>query len=145
MDWLVGILLLLVGVVIGYFVAKLVNERNLLSNDDVSKEQTIKELMSQQAANHIQETKQIAQILSQQAAALEQQLEAYEQLTNALDTSENGPSLSYFGEHATAYLRHNKVAPSKEKTTTEFQPLDFASQGSGLFSGEEHKNIKQVK
>ncbi|MDP5040620.1 MAG: DUF1043 family protein [Paraglaciecola sp.] len=142
MDWLIGILLLLVGGIIGYFVAKFVNERKLLTKADAASEQTAKELMVQQANNHIQESKQIAQQLVQQAQTMNEQINAYEQLIINMNTSEDGTSLSYFGEHAAAYLRHNSTKQSRDKAVTEFQPLDFASQGSGLFSGTEEKKAK---
>jgi hypothetical protein len=135
MEWLISILLLLVGGIIGYFVAKFVNERKLLTNEDTANEQTLKELMIQQATIHVRESKQTVQNLTQQAAALTQQINDYEQLIINLSTTETAASLNYFGEQADAYLRQNSKAPSKNKTLTDFQPLDFASQGSGLFSG----------
>ncbi|KXI29211.1 ZapG family protein [Paraglaciecola hydrolytica] len=145
MDWLIGILLLIVGGIIGYFVAKFVNERSLLASKDAKKEQTFKEIMTQQAADHIQASKQLVQNLAQQTDALNQQIAAYEQLTTSMNANENADSLNYFGEHATSYLRSNVAPQTKEKATTEFQPLDFASQSSGLFSGAEDKKIKNAK
>lgn len=135
MEWLISILLLLVGGLIGYFVAKFVNEGKLLTNEDATNEQTLKELMIQQATIHVHESKQTVQQLTQQAAALTQQINDYEQLIVNLNTTETATSLNYFGEQADAYLRQNSKTPSKDKTLTDFQPLDFASQGSGLFSG----------
>ena len=145
MDWLIGVLLLIVGGVIGYFVAKFVNERSYSPKDNAKKEQTVKQIMTQQAADHIHASKQLLQNLTQQTAALNQQIEAYEQLITNVDANENNSSLNYFGEHATSYLRTNNAPQPKEKTTTEFQPLDFSSQGSGLFSGAEGKKVKDVK
>jgi hypothetical protein len=145
MDWLIGFLLLIVGGVIGYFVAKFVNERSLSPKVDAKKEQTVKQIMTQQAADHIQASKQLLQNITQQTEALNQQVEAYEQLITSVDANENKSPLNYFGEHATSYLRTNNAPQNKEKTTTDFQPLDFASQGSGLFSGAEGKKVKDVK
>lgn len=139
MDWLIGILLLLVGGVIGYFVAKFVNERKILSNDNAANEQTLKELMAQQAASHIQESKLIVQKLMQQGEALNEQINNYEQLTTNLNTPNDGASLSYFGETATAYLRQSVSKQNKDKAVSDYQPLDFSSQSSGLFTGGEEK------
>jgi len=145
MDWLIGVLLLIVGGVIGYFVAKFVNERSFSPKDQAKKEQTLKQIMTQQAVDHIQASKQLLQNLTQQTEALNQQVEAYEQLMTSVDANENKSPLNYFGEHATSYLRTNNTPQNKEKTTTEFQPLDFSAQGSGLFSGAESKKVKDVK
>ena len=145
MDWLIGVLLLIVGGVIGYFVAKFFNQRNLLTSDDAVKEQTAKEIMVQQAVEHIQASKQLMQSLAQQTDALNQQIAAYEQLMANVEGNENKSSVNYFGEHAANYLRSSSTPQNKEKATTDFQPLDFASQGSGLFSGEQGKKINNVK
>jgi uncharacterized membrane-anchored protein YhcB (DUF1043 family) len=139
MEWLIGILLLLIGGLIGYFVAKLVNERKLLTRNDRENTQKLKDLVVQQATDHIQQSKQIVQQLSQQTEAFNQQIDNYEQLIINLNTAENGTSLNYFDEQASAYLRQNSKTPDKDKTLTDYQPLDFASQGSGLFSGSKEK------
>ena len=139
MDWLIGILLLLVGAIIGYFVAKFVNERKLSTDDSVQNEQTAKEIMAQQASEHIQTSKQILQNLAQQADALNQQIASYEQLIDGLNANQNNTSINYFGEHASQYLRHSSRATQVEKNTSDFQPLDFSGQSSGLFSGKESK------
>lgn len=142
MDWLIGVLLLLVGAVIGYFVAKFVNERNLSTKKASKSEETFKELVAQQASMHIQESKQIAQQIRQQAEALNLQIHNYEQLIVNLNSTEDATSMNYFGEDAAAYLRHTPNQQNNKKTNTDFQPLDFASQGSGLFSGSEEKKAK---
>lgn len=144
MDWLVGILLLVVGGTIGYFVAKFVNERKLLTESENKNDQNLKELMRQHAANHIQESKQTIVGLQQKTDILSQQIEAYEKLVIDLNTTKDKASVSYFGEHASAYLRNSKSNQSKENTSAEFQPLDFSSQGSGLFSGENDKKTKDL-
>jgi uncharacterized protein len=142
MDWLMALVLLVVGGCIGYFVAKFVNERKLLSEKDKKQKVDIKELMTQRAMNHVQDSKYIAEQLRQQADALSEQIASFEEAFNQLNTDVPEVAVSFFGEHASAYLRHTAAKPSKEKTTSEFQPLDFASQSSGLFSGSESKKIK---
>jgi uncharacterized protein len=142
MDWVIGILLLIVGGIIGYFVAKFVNERNKLSEKDGANEQSLRDLMVQQAAKHIQESKKSVLLLEQQTEALNQQINSYEQLIVSANTNENETSMNYFGEHAAAYLRNNTSKQSKENKVTEFQPLDFSSQSSGLFSGSKEKKAK---
>lgn len=145
MDWLVGLLLLLVGGVIGFFVAKYFNEEKQNTPNKAENEQTIQELMNQQAAMHVQETKQIAESLITQSASLKQQLESYEQLLTNQQALPDGSSLNYFGEHTAAYLRNKSTKPARVKSNADVQPLDFSSQGSGLFSGNEEGPIKETK
>jgi uncharacterized membrane-anchored protein YhcB (DUF1043 family) len=145
MDWLVGLLLLLVGVVIGFFVAKLFNKEKQITSDKAASEQTIQELMSQQAVKHVQETKQIAENLMTQSATLKQQIENYEQLLISQKAGSQGNSLNYFGEHTTAYLRNKSTKPTRKKSSADVQPLDFSSHSSGLFSGNEDPSIKRTK
>ena len=145
MDWLVGLLLLIVGGIIGFFVAKIVSKDKRRTIDKAASEQTIQELMNQQAAEHIHETKQIAEKIIAQSAALKQQVEAYEQLLISQQARPEGSSLNYFGEHTTAYLRNKSTKPTREKLSADIQPLDFSSQSSGLFSGTKEVPAKESK
>jgi len=145
MDWLIGILLLVVGAVIGFFVAKYFNENNQASADTEQNEKTIQELMSQQAAMHVQESKKIVENLLSQSQNLKQQIDNYEQLLINQNAGPEGSSLNYFGEHTSAYLRNKSMKPTREKTNADIQPLDFASQSSGLFTGSEKAKVKNAK
>ena len=145
MDWLVGLLLLVVGGIIGFFVAKYFSTEKQSTSEEAAKEQTIQELMHQQATMHVQETKQIADSLIAQSASLKQQIESYEQLLISQQALPDGSSLNYFGEHTTAYLRNKSAKPSREKSNADVQPLDFSSQSSGLFSGHEETPVKETK
>jgi uncharacterized membrane-anchored protein YhcB (DUF1043 family) len=145
MDWLVGLLLLLVGGIMGFFVAIFFTKKKQLASGTTESEQTIQELLSQQAAVHIQETKQIAENLIAQSATLKQQIEDYEQRLITQQEGPEGSSLSYFGEHTTAYLRNKSTKPVREKSSADIQPLDFSSQSSGLFSGGKEAPTKDGK
>ena len=145
MDWVVGLLLLLVGGIIGFFVSKFFSRQNQGTPEKVASEQTVQELMNQQAAVHVQETKQIADNLIAQSASLKQQVEDYEQLLISQQAGTEGSSLNYFGEHTTAYLRNKSTKPVREKSNADVQPLDFSSQSSGLFSGTEKSSVKETK
>ena len=132
MDWLIGLLLLLVGGIIGFFVAKYFNQEKQSESDKAQGGQTIQELMHQQAAMHIQETKQIAEKLVDQSARLQQQVENYEQLLISQQAGPEGSSLNYFGEHTTAYLRNKSPKPTRKDSSADIQPLDFSSKSSGF-------------
>jgi len=145
MDWLIGLLLLVVGGLIGFFVSKYFNENNQASPDTQQNEKTIQELMSQQAAMHVQESKKIVENLLSQSQNLKQQIDNYEQLLINQNAGPEGSSLNYFGEHTSAYLRNKSMKPIREKSSADIQPLDFASQSSGLFSGSEKVKVKNTK
>jgi uncharacterized membrane-anchored protein YhcB (DUF1043 family) len=145
MDWLVGLLLLLVGIIIGFFVAKFFIKEKHVASDKAESEQTIQELMNQQAVMHVQETKQIAESLIAQSATLKQQIEHYEQLLIKQQAGSENNTLNYFGEHTTAYLRNKSTKPTREKSHADVQPLDFSSHSSGLFSGNEKAPVKDNK
>ena len=145
MDWLIGLLLLVVGGILGFFVAKYVNSKNAKAPENAENEQTIQELMSQQAVKHVQDAKQIVENLITQSATLKQQIEDYEQQIISQHAGPDGSSLNYFGEHTTAYLRNKSTTPTREKSSADVQPLDFSSQSSGLFSGNEEAPTKETK
>jgi uncharacterized membrane-anchored protein YhcB (DUF1043 family) len=145
MNWLIGLSLLLIGGVIGFFVTKFFNGEKLSASDKAASEQTIQELMYQQGVIHVEKTKQIAKDLITQSANLKQQIEDYEQLLISQQAGPEAGSLSYFGEHTTAYLRNKSTKPLREKSNANVQPLDFSSQSSGLFSGKEDAPVKEIK
>jgi uncharacterized membrane-anchored protein YhcB (DUF1043 family) len=145
MDWFVGLLLLLVGGIIGFFVAKFFIKEKQQALGKTESDQTIQELMNQQAAVHIQETKQIAEDLIAQSTTLKRQVEEYEQLLISQQDGPEGSSLNYFGEQTTAYLRNKSNKPTREKSSADIQPLDFSSQSSGLFSGNKEAPVKDSK
>lgn len=145
MDWLVGLLLLVVGGVIGFFVAKFFSKEQPSESDKSESGQTIQELMHQQATMHIQETRQIVENLVIQSTSLQQQVDNYEQLLISQQAGPEGSSLNYFGEHTTAYLRNKSTKPTREKSNADIQPLDFSSQSSGLFSGQDEVPAKESK
>jgi uncharacterized membrane-anchored protein YhcB (DUF1043 family) len=145
MDWLIGLLLLVVGGILGFFVAKYVSSESGKAPENAEKEQTIQELMSQQAAIHVQEAKLITENIIAQSTTLKQQIEDYEQLVISQQAGPEGSSLNYFGEHTTAYLRNKSTTPVREKSSADVQPLDFSSQSSGLFSGNEEAPAKETK
>lgn len=141
MDWLVGILLLVVGGIIGFFVAKFISEKQSSQAESGSGEQTLRELMTEQANSYLLQSKEIVQKIEHQSQALKQQLEAYEALLTEIPESNETGGSHYFGEHAATYLRHKSAKQVRSKSATEVQPLDFSSQSSGLFSGDKQNKV----
>ncbi len=136
MDVLIPVALLIVGLIIGFFVARFMSSRDGASNSSKQAEQNLKELMSQQAVHHIHQTRQAIDSIEKQCQALKQQVADYETLLNQGD-DEDAPSVPFYGEQATSYLRNNIQGREKTKpvTVAETQPRDFANVGSGLFVG----------
>ena len=141
MDWVVGLLLLLVGAVIGFFVAKYVLMNNHSNQSSQSSEQTVKQIMAQQAATHLAQSRLVVDSLSQECDKLREQMDAYEHLLNAETQSEDGQSLSYFGEHATVYLRNQQAKQKRSPSQADFQPKDFSSGSSGLFDDSKNRQV----
>lgn len=141
MDWIVGILLLVVGAIMGFFVARYLSENKSKQQDNAQSEQTLKEIMAQQASEHLNTARFTLQSLRKQCDSLENQLDNYQQLLNAQNEEPGNSRLSYFGEHASLYLRNKQGKEKREVRTSDVQPRDFSSESSGLFSGSKNKQI----
>ncbi|MFT6896565.1 MAG: uncharacterized membrane-anchored protein YhcB (DUF1043 family) [Paraglaciecola sp.] len=137
MDWLIGVLLLVVGLVIGFFVAKYVYDGKAASSQATQKEQTLRDIMAQQSQVHIDDTRKIAGQFEQVSRVLNDKLDAYEKQLNSKTNGPQGVNLSYFGEHTSAFLQRENTKIPRDKVTSDVQPLDFSDQGSGLFNGTE--------
>lgn len=145
MDWVLGLFILAIGVLIGFFAQRFFQADTQSTLDNSESEQTIQELMKQQAVMHIQESKQISENLLNQAASLKKQIEAYEQSMMNQNAGLDDNSIRYFGENATTYLRNKDPKATREKSSSDVQPLDFSSQSSGLFTGTEETTLKESK
>ena len=145
MDWVLGLFILAIGVLIGFFAQRFFQADTQSTLDNSESEQTIQELMKQQAVMHIQESKQISENLLNQAASLKKQIGAYEQSMMNQNAGLDDNSIRYFGENATTYLRNKDPKATREKSSSDVQPLDFSSQSSGLFTGTEETTLKESK
>jgi uncharacterized membrane-anchored protein YhcB (DUF1043 family) len=145
MDWLIGFLLLVVGGIIGFFVAKFVNAKPSLNTQSASGENTARELMTEQASTYLHQSKEIVEQIERQSQALKQQFEAYEALVTVIPESAESGGSNYFGEHAATYLRHKSAKQTRSKSASEVQPLDFSSHSSGLFSGDNQQKLDESK
>lgn len=141
MDWIVGLLLLVVGAVIGFFVAKFISKENHSEQSTQSKEETVKQIMAQQAATHLTQSRLVVNTLQAECDKLREQMDAYESLLTTETQQEGNESLSYFGEHATVYLRNQQAKQKRERSQAEFQPKDFSSGSSGLFDDSKNQQV----
>jgi uncharacterized membrane-anchored protein YhcB (DUF1043 family) len=136
MDWIVGLLLLLVGVVIGFFLSKywFESKSELQSTDD--KEETAKQLLIQQTTQHITDSRNLVSDVQYQCDMLQQKINEFEELSRRSHSNEEQDKLEFFGGTTDTYLSHQQSSSSKEKVETEYQPRDYANSSSGLFAGE---------
>ena len=143
MDWIVGLLLLLVGVVIGFFVSKYWLEGQTSEQTADNSEETMKELVAQQTAQHIADSRELVSDVQRQCDAFQQRLSAFEELMSRSDSSAEQDKLEFFGGTADAYLSNKQSSQPREKVKSEYQPRDYANSGSGLFAGED-KNVADI-
>ncbi|TRY32078.1 ZapG family protein [Aliiglaciecola sp. M165] len=140
MDWIVGVLLLVVGIIIGFFASKFLVEQKLAEQASKLNDTTLKEMLAQHAADHLSQSREIVSSLQSRCDDLAEQLDAYENVLNAsqMDDSEK---LSYFGEHATVFIRHQQAKQKRKRENAEFQPKDFSSERTGLFTDAKNKQV----
>lgn len=145
MDWIVGVALLLVGGIIGFFVARFISQRGAASGGSVAEQQSLKEVMFQQAATHLNQSREVISTLEEQCNLLKSQMNAYEELLRQDEASEDGERLSYFGDQATVYIRNQQKLPKQKRQASEYQPKDFPDQSSGLFDGSKNQQVVETK
>jgi uncharacterized membrane-anchored protein YhcB (DUF1043 family) len=136
MDWIVGALLLIVGVIIGFFLSKYWLESKSPTQDIDDKEETAKQLMIQQTAQHIVDSRNLVSDVQYQCDMLQQKINEFEELTRRSQLGVDNEKLEFFGGTTDTYLSHQQPSESRKKVDTEYQPRDYANAGSGLFAGE---------
>ncbi|QJR80228.1 DUF1043 family protein [Alteromonas pelagimontana] len=137
MDVLIPLALLVVGLIIGFFVARYQYTRDgVAGKANKTAEQNIKEIMAQQAEHHVHQTRQTIESIEKQCQSLKQQVDEYETLL-VQNTDEDAPRVPFYGEQASTYLRNNLKGKEKVQiqSVSATQPKDFANTGSGLFVG----------
>lgn len=140
MDWVIGILLLLCGAVIGAFIGIFFAKRQTGKSSGLHVEKEIKTMLSEQGLIHVNECRQVLETMEQQSAQLKQQLDHYETLLSQTDDDEASPQLRYFGDQASAYLRNQGKPRKQQNQAPEHQPRDYPAASSGLFSGNTSDN-----
>lgn len=144
MEILISLGLLVVGLIIGFFVARYMYTERNASAAAKSAEQSVKAVMTQQAEHHVFQTRQTLQGLQHQIDVLNEQLGEYETQVQPSEESDGVPKMTFFGEQATAMLRNSSKVKSNQKSSkSEEQPRDFANSGSGLFVDDKRQTNDQ--
>ena len=136
MEVVIPLAMLVIGLIIGFFVARYVFTKEGAVKANAAAEKAMKELLAQQAQHHLFQVKQSIEGLEKQCSDLKQSVADYETLLES-DNSDDTPAVPFFGEHTTAHLRNNikGTEKSKQSANSDTQPRDFAGQSSGLFVG----------
>ncbi|MDM7861847.1 DUF1043 family protein [Alteromonas sp. ASW11-36] len=133
MDILVAVGLVVVGLIIGFFVARFIYTQQTESLAAKEAEKNVKAVLTQQAEHHVFQARQTLQGLKHQIDVLEEQISDYEVQTKPSEELDTMPKMTFFGEQATALLRNTHKQRTPKKSTSEEQPRDFANSASGLF------------
>ncbi|MFT4653590.1 MAG: uncharacterized membrane-anchored protein YhcB (DUF1043 family) [Patiriisocius sp.] len=137
MDILALFIGIIVGLIVGFAVAWVLANSNLKAKKSAtqSTEAELKTLLAHQAKNYLETSRESIQTLESELKRLLTSVKDYEQSLSV--TTEDYSKNTFFGEHASMFLRNNDVKSSKTVATksTDNQPKDFANSGSGVFVG----------
>lgn len=143
MDWIVGLLLLLCGVLVGYFAGRHQLKAQLGTQSGMQEQAGLRQFLFERASLHVQECRQTLNSMQDLCDTLKTQLDQYEHLMEPEDNDDASAKLKFFGEQTTAYLRSQAPKPKREIDTTEYQPRDYANSGTGLFVGAKKRQSNQ--
>jgi hypothetical protein len=136
---------LIIGGIIGFIIVK-----NMQSNS-ASKvnhnEAELKALLAIQARQHLDISRQALTDIQNKTAALATHLNDYEESLTQATKSAGDSKDSFFGEHASVFLRNSLKANKNDLALAQpdTQPRDFANSGSGVFVGVKAKASKENK
>lgn len=94
-------------------------------------------MLAEQGHIHVNECRQVLDAMEQQSQQLRQQLDHYEALLQSPEEENQSAQLSYFGDQASAYLRNQSKPRKQQNQTSDYQPRDYPSASSGLFTGKQ--------
>ena len=125
--------LLFVGMIVGLFVAKTAFSNNKSSEQQTSKAEK-ERVMLAQLRQQILAAQDSLQQIEAQSAQLQNQMTEFDYILTTYENQEEQPKITFFGEHASPYLRIQDKA-KRDKSNTESQPRDFSNSSAGLFDG----------
>ena len=144
---------LIIGIIIGLVIGGilgLVAFRAMQSNSQQKNNHTEDErkaLLAIQTRQHLEISRQALTDIQNRTAELASHLNDYEDSLAQATTSAGEVKESFFGEHASVFLRNSLEAHKKDLALAQpdTQPRDFANSGSGVFVGVDTKAIKKNK
>lgn len=143
---IIGIVIgLIIGGIIGFVVLKTIQSK---SDDKAShSEGELKALLAIQARQHLDVSRKALADIQSRTADLVSQLNDYEESLTQVASSSNETKDSFYGEHASVFLRNSLKASKHDIALAQpdAQPRDFANTGSGVFVGVDVKAPKANK
>ncbi|RUO80104.1 DUF1043 domain-containing protein [Idiomarina tyrosinivorans] len=147
MSWIIGILLVLVGAIIGFFCARFWRDESQPANELEEKIQQ----SQQQLVNYQREVSEhfaTASALVEQLADTQQKLQKYlNQSAELLQNSGIQDDLPFFSEDTLRQLRvantmqqDSRSRNDTDSTATTDAPRDYSEHGSGLFVGKKDRS-----
>lgn len=137
MDLISLLVGLLLGLIIGCSGAWLWNKSAQKGKASATQESEaeLKALLAEQAKSHLHANRAAIQNIEKELKFLSNSVTKYESVLN--ESAQEFPSSTFFGEHASLFLRNtdNSTVKFVEKQNTQDQPKDFANAGSGVFDG----------
>ncbi len=132
---------LLLGILVGFIIGAGVcffwmnNTMKSKANSSKNTEAELKALLAEKAKNHVHISRSGLEQIKKDVAHMLDHIDYFEQSLEDSPTANNNDS--FFGEHATVFLRNTDIRNDKSKHTsnTDDQPRDFANTGSGVFVG----------
>jgi|GEM_PF-143263 len=133
---------IIIGVIIGAVVASaiffiMLRAQGKSADKAGHSEAELKAILAAQARVHLDSSAALIGEIESKAHQLKEQLQNYEQSLASGDIKEDDSQSSFFGEHASVYLRNSTKKDKKDPAlaNTEAQPRDFSGNSSGLFVG----------
>jgi len=144
---------LIIGIIIGLVIGGilgLIVFRTMQSNSQQKVNHTEDErkaLLAIQARQHLDISRQALTDIQNRTAELASHLNEYEDSLTQATTSAGEVKETFFGEHASVFLRNSLEAHKKDLALAQpdTQPRDFANSGSGVFVGADAKTVKKNK
>jgi uncharacterized membrane-anchored protein YhcB (DUF1043 family) len=144
---------LITGIVIGLIIGGIIVfiiVKNMQSNSESKVDHTeseLKALLAIQARQHLDISRQALTDIQNKTAALATHLNDYEESLTKATISESDSKDSFFGEHASVFLRNSLKVNKSDLALAQpdTQPRDFANGGSGVFHGVKAKPSKENK
>ncbi|GEM_PF-2785581 len=137
MDWTIGALLLVVGAIVGFFIAKYFLTQSESSKKASQNAISEREMLTEQALIHVASTRKMLDEIHRHGADLKDQLDAYEDLLVNSKQAKDGESFNFYGDQAMTFLQNKQREVRAPKKEAGFQPPDYSEGASGLLNGEQ--------
>ena len=132
MDWIIGLSLIIVGAIVGFFAAKYFLTQSKAEVEQSKSAISERELLTEHALIHVSDSRKLLEDIQRQGSALQAQLDAYEELLIQARHAKDGDSFKFFGDHAMTFLRNQQKEAKNNVKQAEMQPADYSSGSSGL-------------